>query len=71
MSYVKFWKCFVCGRLRERKEFDGITLKAVCHECQCRAAKPAGDTTASPQTVFVKAKRIVKTRRNHDRKEAE
>lgn len=69
MSYATHWRCYKCLRIKERAEFNGISLKSLCRACRGDPAKPAGDTTASPQTVFVKAKRVLKTKRNHDRSE--
>jgi hypothetical protein len=66
----KFWKCHSCLRLLEAKEFTSFDLHSKCLDCQRATSGYAGGTSGgSPRAVHVKSKRVLKTKRNHDRSE--
>ena len=60
------WFCVGCKQLLGRDKFASLDQHAVCKDCQAKQAH--GSTPVEPgRDVDVKAQRVVKTARNHDR----
>lgn len=58
---ITVWKCARCFRIKPRKDFGEISLKAICRTCQAELTGFNGNTPNTPHEAHILARRVFKT----------